>query len=44
MDISFSGRVHSGMQVVKRMGQVETDNGDRPVDPVKIKKATIRMN
>ena len=30
------GRVHSGMLTVERMGQVETDNQDRPVDDVKI--------
>lgn len=30
------GRIHSGMKIVGRIGQVETDNGDRPVDDVKI--------
>ncbi|KAJ2068566.1 Peptidyl-prolyl cis-trans isomerase-like 1 [Coemansia sp. S155-1] len=30
------GRVCSGMNVVKRMGEVRTANGDRPVEPVKI--------
>jgi len=34
------GRVSSGMQVVSRMGMVETDNGDIPVDDVKIIKAS----
>ena len=33
------GRVSSGMRVVQRMGLVETDSGDRPVDDVKILKA-----
>merc|ERR1739842_264735 len=35
------GRIHNGMKVVARIGQVETDNGDRPVDDVKIVKAGI---
>ena len=35
------GRVHNGMKVVARIGQVETDNGDRPVDDVKIVKADV---
>ena len=39
-----AGRVSTGMQVVKRMGLVETDNGDRPVDPVKIKRAYVKMH
>nr|CAD7402976.1 unnamed protein product [Timema poppensis] len=30
------GRIHSGMNVVKRIGLVETDKNDRPVDDVKI--------
>lgn len=38
----FSGRVHSGMNVVKRIGLVETDKNDRPVDDVKIVRAFIR--
>ncbi|KAK9501706.1 hypothetical protein O3M35_012382 [Rhynocoris fuscipes] len=38
------GRVYSGMNVVKRMGLVETDKNDRPVDDVKITRAYIRMN
>ena len=33
------GRVHAGMLTVKRMGQVETGNDDRPVDDVKIVRA-----
>uniref|UniRef100_A0A8W7P606 peptidylprolyl isomerase n=1 Tax=Anopheles coluzzii TaxID=1518534 RepID=A0A8W7P606_ANOCL len=27
------GRIHTGMQVVKRIGLVETDKNDRPVEP-----------
>lgn len=30
------GRVASGMEVVKRMGNVQTDAGDRPATEVKI--------
>ena len=38
------GRIHSGMVVVKRMGQVETDStSDRPVDDVKILKGNVIM-
>jgi len=37
------GRVHSGMNVVKRMGMVETDKNDRPVDDVKILRGGINM-
>ncbi|KAJ2476176.1 hypothetical protein EV174_005013 [Coemansia sp. RSA 2320] len=33
------GRVCSGMDVVKRMGQVRTDQRDRPVESVKILQA-----
>ena len=36
---SIFGRISSGMEVVKRMGLVETDDSDRPVDPIKILKA-----
>lgn len=39
----FLGRVHTGMAVVKRMGMVETDKNDRPIDDVKILKAGINM-
>jgi len=34
------GRVSQGMQVVKRMGNVQTDPNDRPVEPVKILHAS----
>ena len=38
------GRIHSGMVVVKRIGQVETDSAsDRPVDDVKIIKGNVIM-
>ena len=38
------GRIHSGMVVVKRIGQVETDPAsDRPVDDVKIIKGNVIM-
>lgn len=35
------GRVYTGMQVVKRIGMVETDKNDRPVDSVRILKAKV---
>jgi hypothetical protein len=38
------GRVHSGMSVVKRIGLVETDKNDRPVDDVKIVRGYIRSH
>ncbi|KAI9656659.1 MAG: heme binding [Alyxoria varia] len=34
------GRVRSGLRVVQRMGLVKTDKDDRPVDGVKILKAS----
>lgn len=36
------GRVQSGMSVVKRIGFVETDKEDRPMDDVKITKCSVR--
>lgn len=39
----FPGRVHSGMSVVKRMGMVETDKNDRPVDDVRIIKSGVNF-
>ncbi|KAK9832403.1 hypothetical protein WJX74_008989 [Apatococcus lobatus] len=33
------GRVYSGMNVVKRLGNVQTDSNDKPTTPVKILKA-----
>merc|ERR1711976_309349 len=35
------GRVSAGMTVVNRIGMVETDNSDKPVDDIKILKAFI---
>lgn len=35
------GRIHSGMQVVKRIGLVETDKNDRPIETVKILKGRV---
>jgi len=35
------GRVLKGMQVVKRMGNIQTDKTDRPVGDVKITKARV---
>ncbi|EGI61931.1 PREDICTED: peptidyl-prolyl cis-trans isomerase-like 1 [Acromyrmex echinatior] len=39
---SIFGRVHSGMTIVKRIGLVETDKNDRPVDDVKIVKGSVK--
>lgn len=36
------GRIYSGMTIVKRIGLVETDKNDRPVDDVKIVKGSVR--
>lgn len=36
------GRVKHGMEVVKRMGNVQTDKHDRPVQEVKVIKATVK--
>ncbi|XP_070558407.1 peptidyl-prolyl cis-trans isomerase-like 1 [Ptychodera flava] len=33
------GRVYGGISIVNRMGMVETDTGDRPVDDVRIMRA-----
>jgi cyclophilin family peptidyl-prolyl cis-trans isomerase len=35
------GRVKEGLDVVQSIGKVPTDNGDRPLEPVKIKTAKI---
>jgi hypothetical protein len=40
----FLGRIHSGMSVVKRIGLVETDKNDRPVDDVKVVRGYIRSH
>ncbi|XP_053971271.1 peptidyl-prolyl cis-trans isomerase-like 1 [Hylaeus anthracinus] len=36
------GRIHTGMAIVKRIGLVETDKNDRPVDDIKIVKGSVR--
>ena len=35
------GRICSGMEIVKRLGNVQTDANDRPVQEVRIIKATV---
>jgi len=35
------GRVKSGMKVVQRMGLVQTDRQDRPLEEIKIVRATV---
>ncbi|KFM25806.1 Peptidyl-prolyl cis-trans isomerase-like 1 [Auxenochlorella protothecoides] len=35
------GRVSSGMEVIKRLGNVQTDAGDRPLGEVRIIKARL---
>lgn len=37
------GRVRTGMRVVQRIGLVETDSGDRPLDDVKIVKGAVKF-
>lgn len=38
------GRVHSGMRVIKRIGNVETDDNDCPLMDVVIQSAKIKFN
>lgn len=38
------GRVYTGMGVVKRIGLVETDKSDRPVDDIEIVQSSVSMN
>jgi len=38
------GRIYSGMLVVHRMGLVETDNNDVPMDDVKIVRSDIKFS
>ena len=38
---SIFGRIANGMSVVKRIGLVDTDNNDKPVDDIKITKAYV---
>lgn len=35
------GRISSGMKLVQRIGLVQTDKDDRPIDDVKMNKAYI---
>lgn len=35
------GRIYSGMQIIKRIGLVETDKNDRPIDTVTILKGKV---
>lgn len=35
------GRIYNGMQIVKRIGLVETDKNDKPIDTVKILKGRV---
>ena len=37
------GRVQTGMRTVHMIGQVETDKNDKPVDDVKIVKASVPL-
>jgi len=41
---SVFGKVVEGMDVLKKIGAVKTGRGDRPVQPVTIKKVTISRN
>lgn len=38
---SIFGRVHSGMQAVKRIGLVDCDKNDKPLENVKIIKSKV---
>lgn len=42
MHFFIAGRIHTGMSIVKRIGLVETDKNDRPIDDVKITKGSIK--
>ena len=35
------GRIHTGMKIIANLGKVETDQGDRPFDDVRIVKARV---
>ncbi len=39
---SVFGKVIKGMDVVSKIGSVKTDDGDRPSEPVVIKKVTVQ--
>ncbi|XP_057535295.1 peptidyl-prolyl cis-trans isomerase CYP18-2 isoform X1 [Amaranthus tricolor] len=36
------GRVCKGMEIIKRLGSVQTDNTDRPIHDVRILKTTVK--
>ncbi|KAF8397926.1 hypothetical protein HHK36_016852 [Tetracentron sinense] len=36
------GRVCGGMEIIKRLGTVQTDNNDRPIHDVKILRTTVK--
>ncbi|KAJ7971612.1 Peptidyl-prolyl cis-trans isomerase [Quillaja saponaria] len=36
------GRVCSGMEIIKRLGTVQTDNNDRPIHDVKILRTSVK--
>lgn len=36
------GRVCRGMEIIKRLGSVQTDNNDRPIHDVKILRASVK--
>lgn len=35
------GRIHSGMEIVRRIGFVEVDKNDRPIEEIKIIKSKV---
>ncbi|KAL8094912.1 hypothetical protein AgCh_036429 [Apium graveolens] len=37
------GRVCRGLEIVKRLGSVQTDNNDRPIHDVKILRAVVKV-
>ncbi|PON78044.1 Cyclophilin-type peptidyl-prolyl cis-trans isomerase [Parasponia andersonii] len=36
------GRVSKGMEIIKRLGSVQTDNNDRPIHEVKILRTSVK--
>ncbi|CAN1277539.1 Peptidyl-prolyl cis-trans isomerase CYP18-2 [Linum perenne] len=36
------GRVCTGMEIIKRLGSVQTDNSDRPIHDVKILRTSVK--
>ncbi len=41
---SVFGRVEEGLEVVKALGKVRTDGGDRPLEPVRVESITIQRS